>query len=598
MRLSLLLIAFLALTPPLRAQDDRISRVLFSTAQLGNLLFPKDPRTVQIVVEARRTLPPGARTIDCDVRDYWGAEQTEPVQLKLADGESKPGRVLYTGTLDLAGATLEIGRYYEIHVAVPAEKGEPFRAQTSFAILPAAEAKKYKPEEIPFTSRSWDNRLLEHVRLTDRLGLRLCGLSGTWAARAPYAAQVPQLDLVKQLGLGWLTVTPVAEMEAGKAVYDETALRQGVRNLITQFGAVRPMVLNLGNDPRGTGDRVLKNVAAYRAVYEAAKKTDPAITVVATAVEPNEEYFKAGYGQWCDAFDFHDYDKTPDTVRRTIGEYRALMKKYQCEKPIWCTELGFNSQGRTRLAAAAALTKKFTVFFAAGGARAGWFGLLSPDPEGKTSGSATDALNVFDGRYNRYAPRLDAIAYFNAVNAIAIKKFVEEKAYANGVHAFLFRDPDARSLQVLWSDQGRQEIGLPLAGVQEVQVIRIDGSLHKLQADNTDLSLSVSDEPLLLLYQGGGALPAKLDVSFVTLEPLPKTLSRNESSALTIFTRSFPLEGVDLIVPPSWKWESKGLQFNVTPPAGTAAREADFTLTLTDAKGLRRGELYAHAPLE
>ncbi len=603
MRLPLLL-AFLAFTPLLRAQltpaaDDRISRVLFTTAQVGNLLFPKDARTVQIVVEARKTLPSSARTVTCEVRDYWGAEQTDPVLLKLSEGANRPGSVTYNGTLDLAGATLEIGRYYEIHGAVPGADGaEPYRAHTSFAILPEAETKKYKPEEIPFSSHSLDDRITEHIRLTDRLGIRVCGLSSTWGAKAPYAAVAPQLDLVKQLGMGWLTVTPVAEIEAGKAAYDEAALRQGVRNLITQFGTVRPMILNLGDDPRGTGERVLKNVAAYRAVYEAAKKTDPTITVVATSLDPNEEYFKAGYGQWCDAFDFRDYDKTPETLRKTIGEYRALMTKYKCEKPIWSTELGFNSQGRTRLAAAALLMKKFTAFFAAGGASASWFSLLAPDPDAKTSGTAIDSLNVFDSRYNRYAPRLDGIAYFNAVNAIAIKKFVEEKAYAGGVRAFLFRDRDARTLQVLWSDQGRQDIGLPLEAVKEVQVIRVDGSRRTLQADSTDLTLTVGDEPLLLLYQGGGALAAQLAPAAVSVEALPKTLSRKEASMLAISTKSFPLDGIDFIAPPSWKWESKGLNFSVTAPAGSAVREGDFIITLTDAKGLRRGELYARAPLE
>jgi hypothetical protein len=493
---------------------------------------------------------------------------------------------------------LELGRYYEVHVAVPGEAGaEPYRAQTSFAILPEAETKKYKPEEVPFTSRNWDNRITEYIRLTDRLGIRICGLWGGWSAKAPYTAQAPQLELVKQLGMGWLTNTPAAQIEAGKTEYDETALRLGVRNLITQYGAVRPMIVNLGNEPHGKGDRVLKNVAAYRAIYEAVKKTDPTIPVVATSVEPNEEYFQAGYGQWCDAFDFHIYE-THESVRRTIGEYRELMKKYHCEKPIWSTELGLNSQGQTRLAVATSLTKKFASFFAAGGTSASWFGLLYPDPDGKSFGSSGDSHNVFDCRYNRYAPRLDAIAYFNAVNAIAIKKFVEEKEYPNGVHAFLFSDRDARSLQVLWSDQGRQDVAIPLAGVTEVQVIRVDGSRRALQADSTDVTLSVGDEPLLLLYQGGGALAPQLAAPAVTLEALPKTLSRKEASALAISTKAFPLDGIDLIAPPSWKWENKGLGFNVTPPPGSAVREADFILTLTDAKGLRRGELYARAPLE
>ena len=132
---------------------------------------------------------------------------------------------------------------------------------------------------------------------------------------------------------------------------------------------------------------MLDNVAAYRAVYEEIKKVDPTIPVVATSVEPNEEYFKAGYGKYCDAFDFHIYEEYAN-VRRTIGEYRALMKKYDCEKPIWSTELGLNSQGQTRHVVAVELVKKFATFFAAGGENLSWFGLLYPDADGKSAGSS------------------------------------------------------------------------------------------------------------------------------------------------------------------------------------------------------------------
>ena len=132
----------------------------------------------------------------------------------------------------------------------------------------------------------------------------------------------------------WLTTTPITQVERGNTEYDETALREGVRNFVKQFGDQKPLVINLGNEPHGTGDKVLRNVTAYKIVYDEIKKLDPTIPVVATSVEPNEDYFKAGYGQACDAFDFHIYEDSAN-VRRTINEYRALQKKYDCVKPIW-----------------------------------------------------------------------------------------------------------------------------------------------------------------------------------------------------------------------------------------------------------------------
>ena len=572
--------------PPSR-KDDRISRVLFSTAQLGNLLFPDDPRRVGIEVETTKPLDENQRTISCVVGDYWGAEQMRPASVVLGEPEKKGERLIYKGEIDLREVPLEIGRYYELHAAIPQADDEPFRNSTSFAILPEAATKKFKPEDVPFTSRNWDNRLADYVRLTDRLGVRVCGIWGGWSSKPPYEAEAPTLDLAEKLGMGWLTNTPAATIELGKTDYDEESLRKGVRNIIGKFGKVRPMFINLGNEPHGTGERVLKNVAAYRVIYEEAKRVDPTIPVIATSVEPNEEYFKAGYGKWCDAFDFHIYETAAD-VRRTIGEYRALMKKYGVEKPLWSTELGLNSVGQTRHAVAVELIKKTATFFASGGTSMSWFCLLYPDGEGKSHGNSGDSHNVFDCRYNRYAPRLDAIAYYNAVNAVAVKKFVAEKQYDDGIHAFLFRDRENRSLQVLWKDKGRADVAVPLAGVKEVQVIRIDGSRRALNAEGKAVTLTIGEDPLLLLYDGGeGALPAALAAPRARLEA-----AHSVGNGFT-FKVTGENERAEFVAPKFWDVKKTPFGFTTTPPPGSAVRETDFTVTL----GGQAGELYFRAPL-
>jgi hypothetical protein len=591
--------AYLAPAP---RRDDRIARVLFSTAQLGNLLFPNDPRRVSLSVETRKPLRDDQRTIACVVRDYWGAEQMRPVEIALGNAEKKGDGFGYAATIDLGDAPLEVGRYYEIHAAIPQAGDEPFRAYTSFAILPEAATKRFKPEEIPFTSRNWDNRITEYIKLSDRLGVRICGLWGGWSSKPPYKAEAPGLDLCAQLGMGWLTTTPCKFIELGKRDYDEPALRQGVRNLIEQFGKVRPMIINLGNEPHGTGERVRANVAAYRAVYEEVKKVDPTIPVVATSVEPNEEYFQLGYGQWCDAFDFHIYETAAD-VRRTIGEYRALMKKYGVEKPIWSTELGLNSQGQTRHTVAVELIKKFTTFFAAGGANVSWFGLLYPDPDGKDHGSSGNSHNIFDCRFNRYAPRLDAIAYYNGVNAIAAKKFIYGKQYPGGISAFLFRDRDQRSLQVLWKDKGREDVSVPLPGVNEVQVIRIDGSRRTLHAGGKGVTLTISEDPLLLLYDGGGDLAPALGAPLASLEPPPGAVAREVSVTVTPHSDV----NLNLVAPPFWTVQKSpapagsdgksSVQFAVAAPANSSVHTADLTVTLRDADARTVGELYWRAPV-
>ncbi len=535
------------------------------------------------------------------VRDYWGAEQTKPLTVNVEAKGKNGERFLYAGTLDLSAANLEIGRYYELHGAVPRAGDEPFRNFSSFAILPEAVTKQYKPEDVPFTSRDWDNRIGEYLRLADRIGIRVAGLWGTWSETPPYNAEAPGLEIVEKAGMGWLTGTPAGSIERGETKYDEAALRGGVRNLIEKFGHVRPLIISLGNEPHGTGAQVLANVNAYRVLYEEIKKVDPTIYVVATSVEPNEEYFKAGYGKYCDAYDFHIYEDSAN-VRAAIAQYQALMKKYDVVKPIWSTELGLNSQGIPRNVVAGELIKKFSVFFAAGGANVSWFDFLYPDSDGTNGASSGAAHDVFDSRFNRYAPKLTAIAYYNMVNAIAIKKFVAEKEYADGIHAFLFRDRDGKSLQVLWKDQGRADIALPLPNVQNVQLVRLDGSRHTLSANNQSITASVSDEPILVLYDGGpNVLPSALAKPSATIKAAPTAL-RGGSTVIEVALDGANANEVNLVAPAFWTVKKlaaanqNALQFAVSAPETSAIREADYTITL-GAPNARRGELYVRTPV-
>lgn len=584
-------------------QDDRITRMMFATSELGNLLYPESSRKVTVRVEATKPLADAQKSLSYEVRDYWGARQTKPATVSLVRSDEKPKDnakdqgFVYTAEFDLADVPLAVGRYYEIHASVPPAgagtlgNAEPFRNFTSLAILPEAENKKYKPDEVPFTARNWDNRIREYIQLTDRLGVRICGLWGGWSSTPPYKPEAPGLELCRELGMGWLTTTPIKLIERGNTEFDETALRQGVRSFLEKYGHERPLVINLGNEPHGTGEKVLRNVAAYKIVYDEIKKIDSTIPVVATSVEPNEEYFAAGYGQACDAFDFHIYEDA-EKVRRTIGEYRALQKKYDCVKPIWSTELGLNSQGQTRHVVAVELVKKFSTFFAAGGENVSWFGLLYPDPEGKSYGSSGDSHNVFDCRYNRYAPRLDAVMYYHMVNAVGIKKFVEEKTYGDDIHAFLFCDRDGKCLQVLWKDKGRADVMVPLTDFNPVRVIYIDGRETKLSPGGQGVTLSITTDPILILHEGDEGLADELEPPMARfLTPTPQSTSDRVGIGIE---RGIDDE-VEIVVPPSWKasWSSmtrsdvSSTAYDVTPIESDATRSLEIIVKIGN-----RSELY------
>ena len=392
--------------------------------------------------------------------------------------------------------------------------------------------------------------------------------------------------------MGWLTTTPITSIERGDYKHTPESLRQGVRNLITKFGDHRPLVINLGNEPHGTGERVRRNVQAYQAVYEAVKEVDDSIPVVATSVEPNEEYFSLGYGKWCDAYDFHIYEHA-DSVRKTMQAYRALMKKYDVAKPIWSTELGLNSQGQPRHRVAVELIRKFATFFAAGGANVSWFGLLYPDPDGKQFGSSGDTHNVFDCRYNRYCPRLDAIAYYHMVNAIAIKRFAAERAYSDGTKAFLFRDKDDRCLVVLWNDEMRRDVFVPLADVSQVRLSHVDGATETLEADGEGVITSLSKDPILLQFQSATfRLPETIEQSTTRFGPLPDYIVRHQPNEIQVVTDESSTHEIRLVVPPFWAATKKDSTWQVTLPRTTSAREGEFAVTVLNKGNRPCGRLY------
>jgi hypothetical protein len=576
-------------------KPSAVNRVVFASPQLGNLFHPEDPRTFTVTVESIRELADNERKLAWVVRDYWGAEQGESGTLNVeAKGKNKE-RFRYEGQIDLKDQALELGRYYEIHAEAPLSDNKPFRNSAGFAILPEAVTKKFKPEQIPFTSRDWDNRISEYLRLTDRLGIRIAGIWGGWSADPPHKTDAPGIQICNELGMGILTGTPAGHIEShskGYEKYNEAALRQGLRNFVSEHGKNRTLILDQGNEPHNTGERVLESVRAYKIIYDEAKKIDPNIIVVATSIPPTEEYFQAGYQDACDVFDFHVYED-PSHVREQIKGYQALMAKYKCVKPIWATEIGLNSQGLTRQHIAGDMIKKFAVFFAAGGANISWFDLLYPDPEATNFGSGGDAMNVFDSRYSKYAARLDAVTYYNLVNGICVKKAVAERDYADGIHAVLFRDEEKHALLVAWKDKGRKDVFLSLDGVKQAQAIHIDGRRSELDAGGKGLSLTVNEDPLLLTFEGTADLPSTLGDAAVKITAIPAAMVRGVPAAIEISGAADPKQ-VTVVAPPGWKVEAQTgatLRFNITSPENSKAREGDFLVRIAEAGGGISGEL-------
>ncbi|MFW6108261.1 MAG: hypothetical protein ACOC8D_00455 [bacterium] len=559
--------------------ERRIERILLETEAVGNLFLPGDAVAFRATVEAVKPLPEPERVLRYSVRDYWGAEQMPPGEVTLSRQPREKGRFLYAAEIALPAERLAEGRFHELHVAVPQDGGEPVREFSGFAILPPAVTKKHEPERVPFTIRNWDSRVPAYFHLADRLGLRMLGLWGGWSPKPPYKPHCPRIELCEKLGAKWVTGTPASRVEReGFATYSEEALRKGMRNFLEAYADRGLAMIALGNEPHGTGQKVLDNVRAYKAIYQTVKAYDPTTHVIGTSVEPNEEYFKAGYQSYLDSYDFHIYEHYSN-VRRTMRAYRGLMRKYDAIKPIHSTELGLNSQGRPRIAVARELIKKCTVFFAEGGATVSWFTIQYPDPKGKARGQFGDAHCVFDCKYNLYSPRLDAIAYYNMLNGVCIKKFVAEKRYPCGAQAYLFRDERGRCLQVLWLDGKREDALVSVPTRRDVELVHIDGSRTVLRSGAGGVTVTLSDDPTLLLYDGGdAALAEALGTPSVALAAAPDAVEPGGTKTLALTGRGLTTDAVRVQAPPLWKTSlgqaGEGrVAVTVEAPPRTPARE-------------------------
>lgn len=586
--------------------EQRIERILLASDALGNLFLPDEKIDFHVTIQANKPLHQTEQSIRYAVRDYWGAELMQPGDVTLVRQPPKEGRFYYTAEIALPVNAIDIGKYHELHIEVPQASGDPVTEYSGFAILPPAVTKQHAPENVPFTIRNWDSRIPVYFRLADRLGLRMMGVWGGWSEQAPYKPWCPGTDLCKELGAKWITGTPASEIERnGFEKYSEESLRKGMRNFLESYADQGLAMIAMGNEPHGTGEKVLENVRAYRAIYESAKAFDPKIHVMGTSVEPNEEYFRAGYQNYLDSYDFHIYEHYTN-VRRTMREYRELMKKYDAVKPLHSTELGLNSQGQARLAVSREMIKKFVSFFAEGGATVSWFTIQYPDPEGKARGQFGDSHCMFDCKYSLYNPRLDAITHYHLVNAICVKKFIEEKHYEGGTQAYLFQDEQGHCLQALWLDGNRQDVFLPLTAKGRMQMTRIDGTQQNLDCTGGGITLTVSEDPVLLLYEPqdlGNGRDAKLAESLgdaaLSLTSQPAAIVPGGSVSFAVTGRHADAASLKVVCPPLWKanvQQAADQKVNITldAPSSTTTREAQIRIQ-TIIEGNVIGEM--HVPV-
>ena len=135
----------------------------------GNLFLPEDRVQFQLTVNTSKPLAQPDRIARCVVKDYRGDIVLDELNASLVPAAAGSASQ-FVATLNVPSDRLNIGQFYELHVAVPQSFGAEATELSGFARLPIAASKKFAPEEIPFTIRNWDSRIRDYFFLADRLG--------------------------------------------------------------------------------------------------------------------------------------------------------------------------------------------------------------------------------------------------------------------------------------------------------------------------------------------------------------------------------------------------------------------------------------------
>jgi hypothetical protein len=299
--------------------------------------------------------------------------------------------------------------------------------------------------------------------------------------------------------------------------------------------------------------------ALLKVAYKQAKKADPECIVVGGVFAgPDsrflDEMYQHGVKGYFDILSFHTYGQDPreDIRIQGVEDLRNVMKKYDDEKPIWCTETGvFTGAGGADQETQAKLVVKSTIT------------LLSADVEKVFQLSLRNWTKEEDAvdhsaRYGLYlvdgTPKKAAIAFKTMVRELTGARYIGRADIVEGVRGHLF-EKDGEQVLVLWSlkDKVNAQVNL---GSREIQTITLMGETKPMMSANMRYLVSISTLPMYIKGVGKNVTLA----SQMTLASTSKQIRAGASDALMLFVKNPTDSGIQGTV-------------TVRPPAGVEITE-------------------------
>ncbi len=270
----------------------------------------------------------------------------------------------------------------------------------------------------------------------------------------------------------------------------------------------------------------------------AIKRADPEAKIVGVNcsdidLEFTEQVFRYGGLEHCDVVACQPYRIAPEVGHfEEVDALRALMDRFGEPRPIWFTEMGWNTihfpftDAADRFAErpcrrqAAFIVRYMTIIQAAGIDKVFFFAQYDLfGPKGKKKRPA----------YFAYRHLIATLGPYREVRELIPRG-------SGGVHAYLFSCPD-QSVVVAWSVNGDQELGLPEA--VNVREVRDVFGQPKSRPDTGPLI--VGGEPVYLLYDD---LPAPLKQT-ASLRVRPSRIWLEPGQRETVTLRWDPIDGTE-----------------------------------------------------
>jgi len=225
--------------------------------------------------------------------------------------------------------------------------------------------------------------------------------------------------------------------------------------------------------------------------YQAVKSIRPDVTVVGGVLYQVdatylEAVFKAGGLQYMDVISDHPYSSSPEAgaVDQQEISLENLIKQYNNgnPKPIWITEVGWQSSSTDQQTQADYLVRSAVLALSAGVQKYFWYDFY---PDDGTFG----LLNAPDAS-GQYTPKPAFTAYKVLTQQLNNLTFVRSEAIGSGIYDRLFTN----NTRILWSTGGSQLITLLTS--HQLTITAMNGTQQLITPTNGMVSLTLSADPI------------------------------------------------------------------------------------------------------